>query len=83
MNLGQNIQIFVLVHRSLTCFVEQNVILLSELLYLTLKHAVVVYQSVICIFGLADCHLKFFLYLFLKMTKLCTFEDICSRILAS
>ena len=61
MNLSQDIQILVLIHWGLPCFVKKDVIFLSQLLDFALEHTIGVYKWIISIFGFVDSHLQFFL----------------------
>jgi len=76
MNLSQYVKIFMLIHRSFSCFIEQNVVFISDLLNFSLKDSIMVNQRIISIFSLSYCHLEFFFDLFLNKSRL-TFDVIC------
>ena len=79
MNLCKDIKIFMLVHWSLVCLVYVDVVFLSHFFYLGLHHSIVVIESFVGIFSLANRQLKFFFYLFLNRRNN-TFEVIFSLI---
>lgn len=76
-HLCQDVQILVLIHRGLPCLVQQHVVLLSQLLYLTLEHPVRVNQGVIGVLGLANGHLQLLFYLLVRahlLLQLCVLD---------
>lgn len=66
MDLSQNIEIFVLVHGGLSCFIEKNVIFLPQFFDFALEHSIRIYKCIISIFSLIDSHLKLFLNLLVR-----------------
>ena len=69
MNLSQNVQILMFIHRGFSSLIEENVIFLPELFDFALEHSVCINEGIVCIFGLIDGHLKFF-FNFLVRTHL-------------
>jgi hypothetical protein len=67
----------VFVHGGLVGFVDGLVVLVPQLLYFGLHHAVVVVEGVVGVLGFADGQLQFFLYLFL-IGMACTLEVMFS-----
>jgi hypothetical protein len=54
MHLGQNVKIFVLIHRSFISFVDEDVVFVSDFFDFRLHHSVVIIKAVISIFSFAD-----------------------------
>ncbi len=63
-DLGQDVQILMFIHWSLSCLIEKNVIFFPEFFDFALEHSVGVDQSIVSVFGFIDGHLKFFLDFF-------------------
>ena len=57
MDLCQNIEILMLVHGTFSCPIEDYVVLFSHLFDLGLQFLVLIYDTIICIFSLSNCHL--------------------------
>lgn len=72
-HLCQNVEILVLIHRSLVGLVDEDVIFVSNLFNFGLHHPIVIEQAVVCVFSLADGKLQFF-FDFLLTYRMVTFE---------
>ena len=77
MDLGQDVEVLVLIHGGLVCLIDENVVLFAHFLDLGLHHPVVVIQPIVCVLGLADGQLQLLLYLFLHQFRR-TFEVMFS-----
>ena len=65
-NLSQNVEILVFIHGSFISFIDEDMIFLSHFFYFWLHHSVVIIESIISIFSLADGQLKLLFDLFLN-----------------
>ena len=65
-NLRQNVEVFMLIHGGLSCFVDKNVIFLPQLFDFSLEHSVGIDEGIISVFGLVDSHLELLFNLFVR-----------------
>lgn len=65
MHLGENVQIFVLIHRGLVGFIDEDVILVAYLFDLSLHHPIVIVKTFVGVLSLTDSQLQLLFYLFL------------------